>query len=77
MVDQQPTPTESAGTQHHPAIAPQDLSPQGRALLVEIMRERVEKISAEIARLDEERRQTVEWLAANDATAQKQGGEQA
>jgi hypothetical protein len=49
-------------------IRPEDLSPEGLQLLTQIMRERVEKIGSEIARLQTERRQVIEWLAANDPT---------
>jgi hypothetical protein len=40
-----------------------NLSPDSKALLAEIMRQRRDKATAEIARLQEELRQTDEWLA--------------
>jgi hypothetical protein len=49
------------------AISPQDLSPEGRALLADIMRRREVQIGQEIAKLEAERVAVLEWLAAHDS----------
>lgn len=43
------------------------LSPEGRELLAEIMRQRAEKIPAEIAKLEAELRDVNAWLAKHAA----------
>ncbi len=48
-----------------------DLSPESKALLVEIMRERRRKAEAEIAKLQQEVRDLDAWLAEHDPEADR------
>ena len=41
----------------------ENLSPESRALLAEVMRERLARVDAEIARLEQDREDLVAWLA--------------
>lgn len=53
------------------------MTPDAKAALVDVMRRRRDQVTAEIARLQEERQHLTEWLAEHDpdATDQQEGSD--